>query len=247
MLGMRRFAIVGLGLLSVVGFANAASAADLPVKAIAEAPVPFSWTGCHVGGNIGGVVSDDRTTGEFGKTVGFSSTGFVGGGQVGCDYQFVPGWVAGVEARAAWTNLNNSHPATVTNLTTLVTLPSQFSLSNDLVASATARLGYGFADRWLVFARGGAAWTHEKIDDAFTRVGGIAVDPGATMTRSGWTAGTGVEWAFAPHWSATLEYNYYDFGSAGTLLTSPTNNVTVNVLSLRDTIHSVTTGLNYHF
>jgi outer membrane immunogenic protein len=171
----------------------------------------------------------------------------VGGGQVGCDYQFTPGWVAGVEARAAWTNLNNSHPATVTNLTTLVTLPSQFSLSNDLLASATARLGYSFADRWLVFARGGAAWTHEKIDDAFTRVGGIAVDPGATMTRSGWTAGTGVEWAFAPHWSATLEYNYYDFGSAGTLLTSPTNNVTVNVLSLRDTIHAVTTGLNYHF
>jgi hypothetical protein len=67
MLGMHRFAIVGAGLLSVVGFANAASAADLPVKAIAAAPVPFSWTGCHVGGNIGGVVSDDRTTGEFGK------------------------------------------------------------------------------------------------------------------------------------------------------------------------------------
>jgi len=32
----------------------------------------------------------------------------------------------------------------------------------------TARLGYNFADRWLVCARGGAAWTREKADDAFT-------------------------------------------------------------------------------
>jgi hypothetical protein len=26
------------------------------------APVPFTWTGCHIGGHVGGVVSDDTTT-----------------------------------------------------------------------------------------------------------------------------------------------------------------------------------------
>jgi hypothetical protein len=41
---------------------------------------------------------------------------------------------------------------------------------------------------------------------------GIAVDPSVTMTRTGYTAGAGLEWAFAPHWSATLEYDFYDFG-----------------------------------
>jgi len=76
--------------------------ADLPVKAppaIAAAPVLFSWTGCYVGGHVGSVVSEDRTTNVLGNSIGFSSTGFVGGGQIGCDYQFAAGWVAGVEGR----------------------------------------------------------------------------------------------------------------------------------------------------
>jgi outer membrane immunogenic protein len=85
----------------MIGGASSASAADFPVKAIAAAPVPFTWTGCHVGGHIGGVVSDDRTTSALGASTDFSSVGFIAGGQIGCDYQFAGGWVAGVEGRAA--------------------------------------------------------------------------------------------------------------------------------------------------
>jgi hypothetical protein len=86
-----------------------------------------------------------------------------------------------------------------------VTIPSRFTLGNDFLASATAWLGYSYADRWLVFVRGGAAWTREKTDIAFTNLAGIPVDPSATTNRTGWTVGTGVDWAFAPHWSANLE------------------------------------------
>jgi outer membrane immunogenic protein len=31
---------------------------------------------------------------------------------------------------------------------------------------------------------------------------------------SGWTAGGGLEWMFAPNWTTKLEYLYYDLGSA---------------------------------
>jgi outer membrane immunogenic protein len=244
---MRGIASIAIVLASAAAFP--ALAADLPFKplaAIAAAPVRFSWTGCYVGVNLGGVVSQDRTTSVFGNSLGFSSPGFVGGGQVGCDYAFAPGWVAGVEGRAAWTSLKNSHPASVVNLVTGVKVPSQFTLSNNFLASTTARLGYSFADRWLVFVRGGAAWTNENVDDAFTRIGGIAVDPGVTVIRSGWTVGTGVDFAFDPHWSMTLEYNYHDFGGNGLRLTSP-NNSFVNVNSLKDTIHAATLGVNYRF
>jgi outer membrane immunogenic protein len=245
---MRRFAIVGVGLLSISGFVGAASAADLPAQPRAAAPVTtYNWSDCYVGGHVGGVVSEDRTTSQSGGFRDFSSTGFVGGGQIGCDYQFAPGWVVGVEDRAAWSSLQNTHAASVRFPAVGVTVPSQFTLGNDFLASATARLGYSFADRWLVFARGGAAWTRETVDDAFIRPGGPAVDPGATMTRTGWTVGTGVEWVFAPHWSATLEYNYYDFGNGGTVLTSSTNNTTVTIFSLKDTIHAATAGVNYRF
>jgi outer membrane immunogenic protein len=239
-----------LSAVTIVAFATTTSvfAADLAVKAPAmnpAAPVQFSWTGCYIGGHLGGVVSQDTTTGVLGNSNSFSSTGFVGGGQIGCDYQFAPGWVAGIEGRAAWTSLKNSHAGVVRNLALGTAIPSQFTLSNDFLASATARLGYSVADRWLVFVRGGGAWTHEKIDIAFTNLAGIPVDPSETTTRTGWTVGTGVDWAFAPNWSAHLEYNYYDFGSRTATVTSPTNIVTVP--SLKDRIHAVTTGVNYHF
>ena len=86
--------------LSAVALTTAAPAfaADLAVKAPpAVAPVLFSWTGCYVGGHIGVDVSDDGTTSVLGTSRSFSSTGFVGGGQIGCDYQFAPRWIVGVE------------------------------------------------------------------------------------------------------------------------------------------------------
>jgi len=207
----------------------------------------FSWTGCYIGSHVGGVVSEGNRTSSFGRSISYSSAGFVGGGEIGCDYQFAPGWVAGVEGRAAGASLKSSRAATVTNLVTGITIPSQFTLNNDFLASATARLGYSFADRCLVYVRGGGAWTHEKADDAFTTVRGVAVDPSATLSRAGWTVGTGVDWAFAPNWSATLEYNYYDLGSAGARLVDTPNNVFVSGLTWKETIHAVTTGVNYHF
>ena len=133
------------------------------------------------------------------------------------------------------------------NPITGITFPTHFTVRNDFLASATARLGYSFVGGWLIYARGGAAWTREKINDAFTNPAGLAVDPGSTMTRTGWTAGTGAEWAFASHWSATLEYNYYDFSKQGTLLTSATNSTIVSIFSVKDAIHAVTAGVNYRF
>jgi outer membrane immunogenic protein len=246
---MRCFAAVWTGLLSISLFSGAASVADFPAQTYptpAAAPVvTYNWTGCHVGGHVGAVVSEDKTTNTLGNSISFSSAGFAAGGQIGCDYQFASGWVAGVDGRAAWSSLKNTHAAFVRNLTTGFVAPSQFTLSNDFLASATARLGYS-SDRWLVFVRGGAAWTQEKIDDAFTTAAGNAVDPSATATRTGWTAGTGVEWAFTPHWSATLEYDFYDFGSHGARLASATNSTFVNINSLNDTIHEVTIGVDYH-
>jgi outer membrane immunogenic protein len=222
-----------------------AFAADLPMKAPAMiAPAPFSWTGCHIGGHLGGAFSEDTATNRFGVSASHNSSGFVGGGQIGCDYQFAPGWVVGVEGRAAWSSLKASNAGTVRFLATGLTVPSQFTVRNDFLASATARLGYSFANPWLFYVKGGAAWTDEKVDDAFT-LNGIAVDPGTSTTRTGWTVGTGVEWAFAPNWSTTLEYDYYDFGSNALTLTGPITFVTV--ASFKDTIHEVTAGVNYHF
>jgi outer membrane immunogenic protein len=230
----------------VVLTAAGAFAADLPMRAPVKAPVApreFTWTGCFVGVHAGGAFSDDkiRSSGDF------SSAGFIGGGQIGCDYQFASAWVVGVEGRAAWSSLTSKTPGSGISGATGLTVPTQFTVSNDFLASATARVGYSFVGGWLVYARGGAAWTREKADIVFTPpLLGFAVDPTATTTRTGWTAGTGLDWAFAPHWSTNIEYDYYDFGGNDFTLTDTVNRVTFNG-NLKDRIHTVTAGLNYHF
>lgn len=262
--------IIAIVAIAAVGFAAPALAAELspqpsfvvpalaPDGGPAAAPVftkappivaaGFSWTGCHIGTRIGGAVSEDKTTYTLrGGSTSFSSTGFVWGGQIGCDYQFSPGWVVGIEGLATGTGLTSSYPSNVRNAASGITVPAQTGVTDHFLASTTARIGYSFANCWLVYVRGGGAWTHEEVDDSYTTFRGVAVDPGASLVRTGWTVGTGVEWAIAPRWSATLEYNYYDLGSRDVQLVDTAHNASVTGLNIRDTIHAVTAGVNYHF
>lgn len=232
--------------LAIVASTTPTLAADLPVKA-PPASILFSWTGCHVGGHVGAVVSQDTSaSSELGPSTGFGSAGFLGGGQVGCDYQFATNWVLGAEGQASWSSLTSTRSALVTFPALGMTVPGRYTVNNDFLAAATARVGYSFADHWLVFARGGAAWTQEKIDNALT-VGGIPGDPRATVTPLGWTVGTGAEWAFASHWSVDLEYGYYEFDSHGATLTDSIHKGFINMRPLTDRLHTTTAGLNYHF
>jgi outer membrane immunogenic protein len=239
-------ALCGAAMLALS--ATTAFAADLALQAPPAAAVKFNWTGCYIGGHLGGAASDDRTINSLGAANDFSSAGFVGGGQAGCDHQFALNWVAGAEGRAAWSSLSNHHASSVrfTALGGLV-VPSQFGLKNDFLASVTGRLGYAYAEGWLVYARGGVAWTHEKIDDAYIGPAtGFLIDPSASVLRAGWTAGGGVEWAFGSSWSANVEYNYYDFGTKSPIqLISPFDRITV--AHLKDTMHAATVGVNYHY
>jgi outer membrane immunogenic protein len=226
------------GVVLTTGVASSSFAADLYApRPVAAAP---SWTGCYVGVHTGGALSDDKIL----SSSDFNSTGFVAGGQLGCDYQFWSGWVAGVGGKAAWSSLSSNTPGRGRDPTTGDTFPTQFTVDNDFLASATARVGHTFAENWLFYGVGGIAWTHEKSNIAFTDPAfGATVDNGTTV-RTGWTAGAGLEWAFAPHWSTNVEYNYYDFGSNNFLLNGPLVGFGGN---LSDRIQTLTVGLNYRF
>jgi opacity protein-like surface antigen len=75
----------------------------------------------------------------------------------------------------------------------------------------TGRLGYLVAPNWLIYGQGGAAWTKAEA----TAFNGLGAQVGSISgnSRTGWTAGGGVEWMFVPHWSVFLEYNYMGFGT----------------------------------
>ena len=126
-------------------------------------------------------------------------SGVVIGGQIGCDYQFAPSWVIGIEGAASGSTMKGS---------TSVPLPlgnpgdtAQVAARTDFLPSVTARFGYAF-DRMLFYAKGGAAFAGDKYT-----VTGIFAGTGfgfeGLEERTGWTAGAGVDWAFARHWSAS--------------------------------------------
>src|ERR1700752_3774049 len=101
-----------------IGAGGVASGADLAVKA-PSAVVPLSnCTGCYIGGNVGGGWSKMDTTqvqidtapptatqANFGSE---KDSGFLGGGQVGCDFQ-TTNLVFGIEGQFDFGNINGTH------------------------------------------------------------------------------------------------------------------------------------------
>jgi opacity protein-like surface antigen len=74
------------------------------------------------------------------------------------------------------------------------------------LTTATGKLGYAW-DRVLVYGKGGGAWV--GADNPNLTVNGLGTTlTSSTTTNFGWTAGVGVEWAFAGNWSARIEYDF---------------------------------------
>lgn len=260
---------------SALFIAGSAQAADLAARPYTKAPiaaaVPFSWTGCYIGGHIGGgwnrtdftdpgVVSPAAgapvtTIGVVpGDRIGVDGDGgIVGGAQAGCDYQFSNRWVVGIAGDFTATDLHGvandpffggkfGNPATLSSRT-------------DWVASVTGRVGYAW-DRFLVYGKGGAGFAHDRYSlNNFSTVGAAFCGNGFPFTgcnvststdRIGWTAGVGLEWAFAPHWSVLAEYDHYGFDSkrVGFLNSSGPSTAFIDI---RQDVDIVKAGVNYRF
>ena len=204
---MRNVSAVAVATIVSLGAWQAASAADLPVKAPVYAPVAIpSWTGCYIGGNVGAAWGNreiNTSTGTFTGS-GSDDAHFAGGGQIGCDYQ-AGAWVFGVRNMIDWVDAKRTR--------TIQNGPfAGFSgrLQNDWMDLLTGRIGYSAQPNWLFYFQGGAAWRQNSL---------TLIDPGGAQvfdterTRTGWTVGGGVEWKFVPNWSMFVEYNHADFGS----------------------------------
>jgi outer membrane immunogenic protein len=127
--------------------------------------------------------------------------------------------------------------------------------------SVTGRVGAAI-DRLLVYAKGGWAWENGKSDINVLGLGGLSnpnnpffsLNLASTVdeNRSGWTWGAGAEYAFAPSWTAFVEYNYYDFGSetvnyAFSASAGPDTLVIPIPTELDEKFHTVKAGINYKF
>lgn len=176
-----------------------------PLAAHAASPV-FNWTGFYVGASAG--IAGQSTHEEFTVNGGFNSAvdltggGFIGGGNVGYNWQVAPNWVLGLEADISGTSIDDT-----VNLFGTVNYSSRL----DAIGTVRGRVGYAF-DRVLLYATGGWAYGHVKnasIAPADPAFGGTA-----SKWQNGWTAGGGVEYAFLPNWTVRVEGLYVDLGTS---------------------------------
>jgi len=204
---MRRLllASVAAGAFSI----TPALAADLPVKAPPPVAAPAaSWTGCYIGGNVGGGWSGVKSMDPASSVVEIDHTisGFVGGGQIGCDYQFATKWVIGIQAMWDWSDVSgDAHTSRFP--------PDIISARVRSFDTLTARIGYAVTQTALLYAKFGAGW----VDDNFTyRCGGsggfciAGLNMPFNQTRDAFDAGLGFAWMFSPNWDVFVEYDHMD-------------------------------------
>jgi outer membrane immunogenic protein len=233
---MRHHLIALLAATALAGVSVQASAADLPARMPTKAPayVPmYNWTGFYLGGHIGGIwsrtdLSDPTGLGFAAPGSSFSDngSGFLGGVQGGYNWQ-AGNWVFGIQGDASWTGLSAT---TTTPLAPAVSLNDKV----DWLATATGRLGYAW-NNVLLYGKGGAAWVHNN----YSASGGVVASGGST--RTGWTAGGGLEYGFARNWTGFVEYDYIGLGS---------NTVTLSgavPVGVKQNLSLVKAGLNYRF
>jgi outer membrane immunogenic protein len=234
-------------------------------------PPPFlpidTWTGFYVGANAGGIGSSGNTITNTGTDTGLgglgtalalgvipgtivvSHNGFIGGGQIGYNWQYGPNWVWGFEADFDGT----SAKGTVAAASAIVPSTSVFSRELDTLGTVRARAGYPSYPNMLWYVTAGLAYGEAKLSSAWScpaclppTGAGTALQTSGTLV--GWTAGTGVEWKFAPAWSVKAEYLYVDLGNQG-------NTIFYNYLGFSSTMTStvkerdniVRAGVNYRF
>jgi outer membrane immunogenic protein len=232
--------------LTISGMAHAADLGrPLPPPQPAFVPPPvYNWSGFYVGGNAGVAWTQGDLNDSFGNSFSNSQNAvFAGGGQVGANYQI--NWlVVGVEADFDWLANNN-------NSSNAVTIPGigavQVSANDRWITTLAGRVGVA-ANNWLFYAKGGGGWVGVNNFTVTNVPTGNSISFSNSNSNSGWLAGAGIEWGFAPNWTARIEYDFLGLNNQNFTVPagSPFLNGDVISINNRD-VQTLTVGVNYLF
>ena len=256
-LGSVAFVALGLG-------TPAAFAAEMRVPPPPPPPAPvYTWSGCYVGASAGYGSGTSRHTTVDGSnfnsptialppagadiTNNFDLSGFIGGGQLGCNWQW-GAWVFGVEGDGSATNWagQSFELSPVPRPNTLWISETQ----QRWLVTARAKIGltnfWWFGDKTMVYVTGGGAWA--KIDTSeFLTTSPQSTGFQQSDTRSGWTVGGGIEYALGYGWSAKSEFLYVKFDDYTTFTSGPFRSINLSPREVRLQDYIWRAGLNYKF
>jgi len=225
--------------------ASSAYAADLPVKAPVLPPPPpvFSWTGFYIGGNIGAAwshhdVTDTITGLNFSRT---SDGVFIGGGQVGFNYQ-IGGFVWGVEGDFDWAGNNG-------NGTGITTAAGNIAASahDKWISSVAARFGFA-SDHWLFYGKAGGGWVGASNVTFTNTTTGASITGGRSSGNNGFLFGAGIEYAFTNNWTMKVEYDHLSLDSRTFIISNGAPFFPGDVFSTgHRSVQEFKVGINYLF
>lgn len=188
----------------------------------------FDWSGGYVGVHLGGASSDNGFYIQGAEvTSDHSGSGVIGGGQIGWNFQ-QGSWMFGAVADISASGVDGSTDCPNEAFTCATEL--------DWLASARLRAGYAVGNL-LVYGTGGLGFG--RVDASAIRKDGTVVYNDDASTETGWAAGAGAEFAFAPNWSLSGEYLYVDLGGTDMEFGNPTH--------LDTELSTGRIGLNYHW
>jgi outer membrane immunogenic protein len=245
----------------LVLFGGVATAADMRVKAPVRpaADAAYNWSGFYIGGNAGyssGRAKIDYTTPFVTLERSQNLSGFIGGGQIGYNWQN-GAWVYGIEADMAARDRSRQStflfpgtvPATTGNpFGSINGDNTAFRTEQGWLGTARARVGQAWSN-WLVYGTGGAAFGSTKQSVTETLVAPNQASFRTVSDRDtsvGWTAGAGAQVGLG-QWSLGLEYLYVDLGKSKITQPATTNTVVfpADTTTVHDTSHILRFKLDY--
>jgi outer membrane immunogenic protein len=245
---MRRLQCALLATIAAIGFVSIASAADMPVKAPAAAPL-YNWAGFYVGvnggygwsGDVGAITYTNSAAQTFTSTGStFNDKGGFGGGQIGYNWQ-MGHIVYGLEADIQAASIKSDISGGVTGFGDLYVGTRKLNY----FGTARGRIGYAF-DRTLLYATGG--FVYGRVQTDVVRTTGLPTNWVVSSTdNAGYVVGAGAEYAFAPAWSVKAEYQYLNFGSRSLSGIYQNTTTTLQSNAIAQHYHTARLGLNFKF
>ncbi len=241
----------------------AASGLFMAAPAFAQSASDVTWSGPYVGVNLGygggdfkygaSGTTDAAGTNPVTDRLRQSSSGVIGGGQIGYNHELPNGVVLGVEtdlaasdigAKTSFSSVDGAGNSAGANISSKI----------DYLGTVRGRVGKAMFDgRFMPYVTGGFAYGGVKSAAYSSCTGCVATGFSTpTNTQTGWTAGAGAEYALTRHLSMKAEYLYTDLGrdtiatGAGPYSLGGANLYNADV-SDKATANVVRVGLNYRF
>ena len=256
--------------------ALAADMAPRYTKAPAPVVTAYNWTGCYLGGYVGGAtqsrairtVDPTSTGGTFAAGTFYNApfanatngglynydlgNSVIGGGTLGCNWQGASPWVVGVEGEVGYMRLTGS----AIDPYSVVALGSDTRDSTkigDWYGAVTGRVGYAW-DRVMVYGKAGVGFANissSVIDACNTGAcGGGLLNAGYSSTQAFWVAGGGIEYAFNQNWSVKGEYLFLGidktYAVCGAGAAAAAGSTFCSSHNIEG-VHTAKLGVNYHF